>query len=158
MKSTYRNRGHLQTERELGSLKGVDSSKPGTGRGVGDGDVSERTSHANAATTELLGLSAQQQNSARYARAVWVSFHPRVQETLQILEQILDQPRTTRMPSIAMFGDSGMGKTTPNAEVPGTDHPPGVDAGRTESIVERPPWRFAMTSRPEKRRFCCSNP
>ena len=30
---------------------------------------------------------------------------------LQVLQPLLDHPRTTRMPSIAIYGDSGMGKT-----------------------------------------------
>lgn len=66
-------------------------------------------SHANAATAELLGLPAQQRIRAIRSER-WVGY-PRVQKTIQILDQILDHPRTTRMPSIAIFGDSGMGKT-----------------------------------------------
>jgi hypothetical protein len=46
---------------------------------------------------------------------------------LAFLEQILDHPRTTRMPSIAIFGDSGMGRTMLMRKFC-TDHPPGVDA------------------------------
>jgi hypothetical protein len=76
--------------------------------------MSASAPHANAAITELLGLSAQQRIRAIRSER-WVSY-PRVQKTLRILEQILDHPRTTRMPSIAIFGDSGMGKIA-DAEV-----------------------------------------
>jgi len=69
--------------------------------------MSASASHANAATTQLLGLSAQQRIRAIRSER-WVSY-PRVQKTIQILEQILDHPRKTRMPSIAIIGDSGMG-------------------------------------------------
>ena len=87
--------------------------------------MSASASHANNATTELLGLSAQQRIRAIRSER-WVGY-PRVQKTLQILEQILDHPRTTRMPSIAIFGDSGMGKTMLMRKFC-ADHPPGVDA------------------------------
>ena len=90
-------------------------------------------SHANAATTELLGLSAQQRIRAIRSER-WVSY-PRVQKTLQILEQILDHPRTTRMPSIAIFGDSGMGKTMLMQKFC-ADHPSIVD---TETERHRTP-------------------
>jgi hypothetical protein len=110
--------------------------------------MSASASHANAATPELLGLSAQQRIRAiRSERGV---SYPRVQKTLQILEQILDQPRTTRMPSIAIFGDSGMGKTMLMQKFC-TDHPPGVDA---ETERHRTPvLALQMTSRPGERRF-----
>jgi predicted ATPase len=114
--------------------------------------MSASASHANAATTELLGLSAQQRIRAIRSER-WVSY-PRVQKTLQILEQILDHPRTTRMPSIAIFGDSGMGKTMLMQKFC-TDHPPGVDA---ETERHRTPvLALQMTSRPGERRLC-SNP
>jgi len=106
--------------------------------------MSASASHANAATTELLDLSALQRIRAIRSER-WVSY-PRVQKTLQILEQILDHPRTTRMPSIAIFGDSGMGKTMLMQKFC-TDHPPGVDA---ETERHRTPvLALQMTSRPE---------
>ena len=110
--------------------------------------MSASASHANAATTELLGLSAQQRIRAIRSER-WVSY-PRVPKTLQILDQILDHPRTTRMPSIAIFGDSGMGKTMLMQKFC-TDHPPGVDA---ETERHRTPvLALQMTSRPGERRF-----
>jgi hypothetical protein len=37
--------------------------------------------------------------------------YTRAAQVLRILDLLLDHPRTTRMPSIAVYGDSGMGKT-----------------------------------------------
>jgi Bacterial TniB protein len=110
--------------------------------------MSASASHANAATTELLGLSAQQRIRAIRSER-WVSY-PRAQKTLQILEQILDHPRTTRTPSIAIFGDSGMGKTMLMQKFC-ADHPSNVDA---ETERRRTPvLALQMTSRPGERRF-----
>ena len=40
----------------------------------------------------------------------WIAY-PKVIEILGHLNDLLKHPRTTRMPSIAVFGDSGMGKS-----------------------------------------------
>ncbi len=110
--------------------------------------MSASASHANAATTELLALSAQQRIRAIRSER-WVSY-PRVQRATQILEQILDHPRATRMPSIAIIGDSGMSKTMLMQKFC-ADHPAGVDA---ETEQHRTPvLALQMTSRPGERRF-----
>ena len=110
--------------------------------------MSASASHANAATTELLDLPAQQRIRAIRSER-WVSY-PRVQKAIQILDQILDHPRTTRMPSIAIFGDSGMGKTMLMQKFC-ADHPPGVDAETEQHRM--PVLALQMTSRPGERRF-----
>ncbi len=110
--------------------------------------MSASASHANAATTELLALPAQQRIRAIRSER-WVSY-PRVQKAIQILERILDHPRTTRMPSIAIFGDSGMGKTMLMQKFC-ADHPPGVDAETERHRM--PVLALQMTSRPGERRF-----
>src|SRR5258708_40013938 len=65
--------------------------------------------HLNSATTELVALS-----STERIRAIetdrWVQY-PRARQALAILSYVLRHPRSTRMPSIAIYGDSGMGKT-----------------------------------------------
>src|SRR6202050_1541362 len=110
--------------------------------------MSASASHANAATAELLGLSAQQRIRAIRSER-WVSY-PRVQKTLQILEQILDHPRTTRMPSIAIYGDSGMGKTM-IMEKFRREHPPAFDS---EAGVERTRvLALQMAGKPGERRL-----
>ena len=55
--------------------------------------MSASASHANAATTELLGLSAQQRIRAIRSER-WVSYPRRCRKRSKILEQILDHPRT----------------------------------------------------------------
>lgn len=47
-------------------------------------------------------------NSIREER--WITY-PRARHSLEVLDEMLERPRTTRMPSIAIYADSGMGKT-----------------------------------------------
>jgi Cdc6-like AAA superfamily ATPase len=71
--------------------------------------VSGDLSHLSPAAAELL----QEPNDQRI-RAIlserWVQY-ARAGQVLRILNLLLEHPRTTRMPSIAVYGDSGMGKT-----------------------------------------------
>ena len=110
--------------------------------------MSAITSHVNAATTELLGLSVQQRVRAIRSER-WVGY-PRAQKAIHTLEQILEHPRTTRMPSVAIFGDSGMGKTMLMQKFC-SDHPPGVDPETDQH--RRPVLALQMTSKPGERRF-----
>jgi type II secretory pathway predicted ATPase ExeA len=110
--------------------------------------MTESASHVSPATLELLGLPSHQRIRAIRSER-WVS-HPRVPKAIQVLEQILDHPRTTRMPSIAIFGDSGMGKTMLMRKFC-TDHPPGVDADTGQHRT--PVLALQMTIRPGERRF-----
>jgi type II secretory pathway predicted ATPase ExeA len=110
--------------------------------------MSDGRSHTNPATADLLILPAYDRVRAIRSER-WVSY-PRVQKVTRILEQVLDHPRTTRMPSIAIFGDSGMGKTMLMQKFC-TDHPPGFDA-ETEQYKTRV-LALQMTSRPGERRF-----
>ena len=50
----------------------------------------------------FLGLPSHQRIRAIRSER-WVPSHPRVQKAIQVLEQILDHPRATRMPSIVYF-------------------------------------------------------
>lgn len=83
-------------------------------------------SHLTAATAELLPES----NVIRI-RAIlgerWVHY-PRAGQVLQLLNRLLDHPGTTRMPSIAIYGDSGMGKTM-LMEKFRREHPPLFNGG-----------------------------
>jgi type II secretory pathway predicted ATPase ExeA len=110
--------------------------------------MSDGRSHTNPATADLLILPAY--DLVRAIRSErWVSY-PRVQKVTRILEQVLDHPQTTRMPSIAIFGDSGMGKTMLMQKFC-TDHPPGFDA-ETEQYKTRV-LALQMTSRHGERRL-----
>jgi Cdc6-like AAA superfamily ATPase len=110
--------------------------------------MSDGKSHTNAATADLLILPAYDRVRAIRSER-WVSY-PRVQKVTRVLEQVLDHPRTTRMPSIAIFGDSGMGKTMLMQKFC-ADHPPGFDP-ETEQYKTRV-LALQMTSRPGERRF-----
>jgi len=82
-------------------------------------------SHLTASATQL--LSESNANRIRAVRAErWVHY-TRASQVLQILTRLLDHPRTTRMPSIAIYGDSGMGKTM-IMEKFRRDHPPWFDS------------------------------
>ena len=105
-------------------------------------------SHANAATTEFPGLPALQRIRAMRSER-WASF-PRVQKAIQILEQMLDPSRTRRMPSIAVFGDSGMGNTVLMQKFR-ADHSAGVDAETERHRM--PVLALQNTSKPGGRRF-----
>jgi Bacterial TniB protein len=71
--------------------------------------LSDDLSHLNPAAAELL-----QESNDRRIRAIlgerWVQY-TRAGHMLRILNLLLEHLRTTRMPSIAVYRDSGMGKT-----------------------------------------------
>jgi hypothetical protein len=66
-------------------------------------------SHLNPAAAELLQVPNDQRVRAILGER-WVQY-TRAGHVLRILNLLLEHPRTTRMPSIAVYGDSGMGKT-----------------------------------------------
>jgi hypothetical protein len=110
--------------------------------------VSGDLSHLTPAAAAFLS-----EPNDRRIRAVmserWVQY-PRAGQALEILERLLDRPRTTRMPSIAIYGDSGMGKTM-IMEKFRRDHPPvfDVDAG----IERKRVLALQMAARPGERRL-----
>ena len=79
----------------------------------------------------------------------WVQY-PRAGQALEILERLLDRPRTTRMPSIAIYGDSGMGKTM-IMEKFRRDHPPVFDGNA--GIERTRVLALQMAARPGERRL-----
>ena len=66
-------------------------------------------SHLTPAAAILLTESDERRIRAIRSRR-WI-LYPRAKQALDRLGTLLDQPRGTRMPSIAIYGDSGMGKT-----------------------------------------------
>lgn len=79
----------------------------------------------------------------------WV-LYPRAKQALGVLNRLVTLPRTTRMPSIAIYGDSGMGKTM-LMERFCSDHPAGFDP---EAGVERTPvLALQMAGKPGERRL-----
>jgi hypothetical protein len=80
--------------------------------------------HLTASTAELLNLS----NDLRIREVQserWVHY-PRAKAALVAMGRLAAHPRTTRMPSLAIYGDSGMGKTMLMRKFC-EDHPPIVD-------------------------------
>ena len=79
----------------------------------------------------------------------WV-LYPRAKQALGVLNRLVSLPRTTRMPSIAIYGDSGMGKTM-LMESFCSDHPARFDP---EAGVERTPvLALQMAGKPGERRL-----
>lgn len=79
----------------------------------------------------------------------WV-LYPRAKQALDRLEALLDHPRGPRMPSIAIYGDSGMGKTMIMQRFR-DKHPPHL--ARQTGILKTPVLAMEMVSRPGERRF-----
>lgn len=80
--------------------------------------------HLTASTAELLNLS----NDLRIREVQserWVHY-PRAKAALVAMGRLAAHPRTTRMPSLAIYGDSGMGKTMLMRKFC-EDHPPLFD-------------------------------
>ena len=79
----------------------------------------------------------------------WIAY-PRAKHALAILQQLVAHPRTTRMPSLAIYGDSGMGKTMIMKRFR-NEHPPVFDAAA--GVEQTPVLALQMTGRPSERRF-----
>jgi hypothetical protein len=76
--------------------------------------------------------------------------YPRARQVLDRPNLLVDHPRGTPMPSIAIYGDSGMGKTMIMKRFR-DQHPPSFNSltGR----LKTPVLAMEMTSRPGERRF-----
>jgi Bacterial TniB protein len=107
-----------------------------------------RTPHLTTSTAALLSESPERRIRAIRSRR-WV-LYPRAKQALDRLSQLLDYPRGTRMPSIAVYGDSGMGKTMIMKKFR-DDHPPSFDARK--GTLTTPVLAMEMISRPGERRF-----
>jgi predicted ATPase len=71
--------------------------------------VTEPRSHLTPAAAALLAETPERRIRAILSER-WV-LYPRAKQALDHLNRLIVHPRTPRMPSIAIFGDSGMGKT-----------------------------------------------
>jgi chromosomal replication initiation ATPase DnaA len=83
--------------------------------------------HLTKETAELLRLPNDQRIKEIRAER-WVH-HPRAKAALAAMTELATHPRTTRMPSLAIYGDSGMGKTMLMQKFCET-HPPLLDPCR----------------------------
>lgn len=79
----------------------------------------------------------------------WI-LYPRAKQALDRWAALLEHPRGTRMPSVAIYGDSGMRKTMIMKRFR-DQHPPSFDP-RT-GVLKTPVLAMEMVSRPGERRF-----
>ncbi|KQV13844.1 NTP-binding protein [Rhizobium sp. Root1203] len=105
-------------------------------------------SHLTVTAAALLGEADNQRIRAIRSRR-WLVY-PRAKQVLDRLNLLVDHPRGTRMPSLAIYGDSGMGKTMIMKRFR-DQHPPSFNpiTGR----LKTPVLAMEMTSRPGERRF-----
>jgi hypothetical protein len=108
----------------------------------------DEVSHLTAGAVELLGETDERRMRAIRSRR-WV-LHPRGKQALDRLSRLLDVPRGTRMPSVAIYGDSGMGKTMLMKRFR-DDHPSSFNP--MTGALKTPVLAMEMTSRPGERRF-----
>lgn len=110
--------------------------------------MSPDPSHLAPATAALLrGSDADRIAAIREER--WITY-PRARTSLEFLDALLTRPRTTRMPSVAIYADSGMGKTM-LMERFRRAHPASFDAAERRLVT--PVLALQMASHPTERRF-----
>src|ERR1700733_7357440 len=111
-------------------------------------DMTVDPSHLNPTAAKLL-LEPNDYRIRAIHGERWVQY-ARAGQVLQVLNKLLSHPRTTRMPSIAIYGDSGMGKTM-IMEKFRREHPPLFDGGagveRTRVLA------LQMAGKPGERRL-----
>ena len=110
--------------------------------------MNDEFSHLTASAAALLAETDERRIRAIRSRR-WV-LYPRAKQALDRLSRLLDHPRGTRMPSVAIYGDSGMGKTMIMKRFR-DEHPPSFNP--LTGSLKTPVLAMEMTSRPGERRF-----
>ena len=110
--------------------------------------MTKTIAHLTASAAALLPEPNAERIRAIRSRR-WV-LYPRAKQALERLEALLEHPRGTRMPSVAIYGDSGMGKTMIMQRFR-DQHPAILD--RRTGILKTPVLAMEMVSRPGERRF-----
>nr|WP_280114302.1 TniB family NTP-binding protein [Rhizobium grahamii] len=105
-------------------------------------------SHLTVNAAALLGDTDKQPIRAIRSRR-WLVY-PRAKQVLDRLNFLVDHLRGTRVPSIAIYGDSGMGKTMIMKRFR-HQHPPSFN--RLTGRPKTPVLAMEMTSRPGEKRF-----
>ncbi len=101
---------------------------------------------------EEMALLAMRGNAERIHAVLedrWIDY-PRASALLNVLNETLERPRTTRMASVAIYADSGMGKTMLMQRFL-AQHRARFD--RAAGIEQTPVISLQMVSRPNERRF-----
>ncbi|MER9599078.1 TniB family NTP-binding protein [Mesorhizobium sp. M0244] len=104
--------------------------------------------HLTQAAKDLLGEPDIVRVRALQARR-WI-FYPRAKQALDRLNLLVGHPRGTRMPSVAIYGDSGMGKTM-IMEKFCDNNPSRFDP--TTGVQAMPVLAIEMTGKPGERRL-----
>ena len=104
--------------------------------------------HLTPSAADLLSEPSEKRIRTIKSRR-WV-LYPRAKQALDHLNRLIDHPRGTRMPSVAVYGDSGMGKTM-IMERFRDDNPPGFDPGTGRERT--PVLATEMVGKPGERRF-----
>jgi len=110
--------------------------------------MNSEISHLTSNAAALLAETDAQRIRAIGSRR-WL-IYPRAKQVLERLNQLLDHPRGTRMPSLAIYGDSGMGKTMIMKRFR-DQHPPSFSS--LTGKLKTPVLAMEMTSRPGERQF-----
>ena len=110
--------------------------------------MNDEAAHLTTGAAALLAETDERRIRAIRSRR-WV-LYPRAKQALDRLSALLDHPRGTRMPSVAIYGDSGMGKTMIMKRFR-DKHPPSFNA--VTGTLKTPVLAMEMTSRPGERRF-----
>lgn len=110
--------------------------------------MNDEISHLTAGAAALLVETDERRIRAIRSRR-WV-LYPRAKQALDRLSALLEHPRGTRMPSVAIYGDSGIGKTMIMKRFR-DEHPPSFNP--LTGTLKTPVLAMEMTSRPGERRF-----
>ena len=110
--------------------------------------MTNTTPHLTAGAAALLAEPKAGRIRAMRSRR-WV-LYPRAKQALERLDGLLEHPRGTRMPSIVIYGDSGMGKTMIMKRFR-DEHPPRFDP--STGALTTPVLAMEMVSRPGEGRF-----
>jgi ABC-type transport system involved in cytochrome bd biosynthesis fused ATPase/permease subunit len=104
--------------------------------------------HLSETTLELTRASTAERMRAVHEDR-WVDY-PRADFLLDVLNATLNHPRTTRMPSVAIYADSGMGKTRLVQRIL-EQHKATFD--RTTRIEKTPIISIQMSAKPRRNGF-----
>ena len=110
--------------------------------------MNDEISHLTTGAAALLAETDERRVRAIRSRR-WV-LYPRAKQALDRLNRLLNHPRGTRMPSVAIYGDSGMGKTMIMKRFR-DEHSPSFSP--VTGTLRTPVLAMEMTSRPGERRF-----
>jgi hypothetical protein len=110
--------------------------------------MSEAISHLTAGAVALFAETDEQRIRAIRSRR-WV-LYPSAKQALDRSARLLDHPQGTRMPSVAIYGDSGMSKTMIMKRFR-DEHPPRFNP--VTGTLKTPVLAMEMTSRPGERRL-----